>query len=127
MADLALDVSRLLKRIANEEDAHWTSREYQRIICNEFGRRRAKLAPVAIERWRQRGSIPTGRLLTLLLIAQDRGVPINLLDFAISAKQVEEFRIRDREAVREWRRRKTTPETDERDPRHDPALEAKDP
>src|SRR4051812_22334529 len=110
---LALDVERLLKRIANLEDSSESSREYQRVIVNEFARRRIKLAAVAIERWRQRGSMPTARLLVLLLIAQDRMVPINLLDFSIPEKRVVKFRERDREDIKKRRQRRSTrtPET----------------
>jgi len=78
---LALDVPRLLKRISHKEGDREESRAYQRDIAIEFTKRGDKMSAVATQRWRQRGMIPTPRLLLLLKIAEDRRIKINLLDY----------------------------------------------
>ena len=80
---LALDIPRLLKRISHLEGDREDSREYQRDIAAEFTKRGDKMDSLAVQRWRRRGSMPTARLLLLLKIAEDRGISINLLDFAM--------------------------------------------
>ena len=84
---LALDVPRLLKRISHKEGDREESRAYQRDIAKEFTKRGDKMSAVATQRWRQRGMIPTPRLLLLLKIAEDRRIKINLLDYAVSDEQ----------------------------------------
>jgi hypothetical protein len=82
-----------------------TSLEYQRDIATEFSKRGDKISPIAIERWRQRGAVQTGRLLLLLKIAEERGMKINLLDFAISDEEFQPFKAADK-AMKEKRKAK---------------------
>jgi hypothetical protein len=96
---LALDVPRLLKRISHKEGDRENSRDYQRDIAAEFTKRADKMSPVATERWRQRGMIPTPRLLLLLKIAEERGITINLLDFAMSDEATRDYRLSDHRVV----------------------------
>ena len=102
---LALDIPRLLKRISHKEGDREDSREYQRDIAAEFTKRGDKMDSLAVQRWRQRGSMPTARLLLLLKIAEERGISINLLDFAMPDDAFEPYKQTDR-AMKEKRKRR---------------------
>jgi hypothetical protein len=86
---LVLDVNRLARVVARPEDNRPASREYQRILAEMFTEAGDPMDPVAVERWRQRGAIPTTRLLMLLQFAKERGIKIDLLKFALPAERIE--------------------------------------
>ena len=90
---LAIDISRLLGRITGAEDP----RDHQILMAAEFARRGDRIAPIAIERWRQRGSISTPRLLMLLQIAKEQKLAVDLLDYTMPADQVEGYKESERQ------------------------------
>lgn len=90
---LAIDISRLLGRITGAADP----RDHQILMAAEFARRGDRIAPIAIERWRQRGSISTPRLLMLLQIAKEQKLNIDLLDYTMPADEVEDYKESERQ------------------------------
>lgn len=83
---LALNVPKLLRHILRCGD------DFPERTAAAFRQHNDIIKPIAIERWTQRGSITTPRLLTVLQIAKDRGVRVNLLNFTIPAEQVAGFK-----------------------------------
>lgn len=92
----ALDVPALVKRVVGMENAPEFSAEYRRAIAKEFAKRGEPVTPVGVDRWRQRGSMPTARLLMLLRIARERKVAIDLLDYAVEGDRFVRYKAQDR-------------------------------
>jgi hypothetical protein len=90
---LAFDIPRLLSRVTGADDP----RESQKLIVEAFQRRGDPIKPITVERWIQRGSIITPRMITLLRIARDHEIDVDLLDFAVEDDRIEEFKAAERE------------------------------
>jgi hypothetical protein len=91
----ALNVVALLNHIIPPTDRPF-SLAYRQQVADEFTISGDTMTLVAVSRWRSRGSIPTPHLLTLLEIAKQRDVKVDLLDFAMPATEVAEFKEYDR-------------------------------
>jgi len=47
-----------------------------------------------IDKWMQRNSLPTGRLVQILIVARDEGRPVNLYDYIEEARKDEANNVR---------------------------------
>jgi hypothetical protein len=93
----ALNVVALLNRVIPPPDSQRPfSLAYRQEVADAFVEMGDTMTLVAVSRWRSRGSIPMLHLLTLLQIAKARGIEVDLLDFAMPATEVAEFKEYDR-------------------------------